>query len=334
MDAADPVTHLIAATKLYPNLARFVDEFRSRRGRDLPAWPDWCFLPMSGWYAIVCEENKVPVLGPELAADVGRLAAIGTWRYSQGIYRLDRKLFAALADSKVSGPLPSEVFFRLPEWCVYVETRGLSYLGENMHGFWAHLEWDANTERTELRFLVHSEVGLNPVPVHIGPWTVSEALERVFDEAAVQAEAANLTFDKMSPKAVRDQAAGVFSEQLKPLISVLLYLCSDMPELDNHRQPRVSPSRPKAKKTKEDIRFFPASGPTFWDVGSSAAAKLRDLGEVEPTGRRVRPHLRRGHWHGYWTGKMSESNRKFVYKWLTPMLVAAAEEEDEEPGIP
>ncbi|MGC6378155.1 hypothetical protein ACNO7L_10190 [Bisgaard Taxon 45] len=35
-----------------------------------------------------------------------------------------------------------------------------------------------------------------------------------------------------------------------------------------------------------------------------------------------RPHIRRAHWHGYWTGKRDEpENRKFDLKWLPPFAV-------------
>ena len=58
--------------------------------------------------------NRVP--------DVGLLAAIGTWRYSQGIYRFDDSVYEALRDTVPSGDMPVDVLYRLPEWCVYIET--------------------------------------------------------------------------------------------------------------------------------------------------------------------------------------------------------------------
>ena len=37
---------------LYPNAWKQVDEFRASR-KELGDWPDWCFLPLAGTYAIV-----------------------------------------------------------------------------------------------------------------------------------------------------------------------------------------------------------------------------------------------------------------------------------------
>jgi len=316
-----PETHLRAAMRLYPDTSRMVDEFRSDKGRGLPDWPAWCFMPMAGWYAVVSQGNIDKLLPgrrlpPQLITDVGRLAAIGTWRYSQGVYRLDADLQAAIADTIIVGDIPSEVLFRLPEWCVYIETPGRTWCGDTLHGFWCHLEFDVNAHRNELRLLLDTEKILIPVPVHIGPWTVTEAIDRMASEAAKQAGLANLHFDK-NPEQVQQLAADI-----NPLISMLLYLCSDEPDIDDARVPGSSPSRPKPVKTKKGWRLFPAEKPRIWTVGGKIGAQLRsaqaDL--AEQTGRSVKAHLRRGHWHGFWKGPR-EGERKFFYRWMMPMII-------------
>jgi len=81
-----PQMHLIAAGRLYPKARRQADQFRADRGKGaLPAWPSWCHLPMAAWYAIV-SEGKGP-LPLDRTGNVGRLAALGSWRVTQGIYR-------------------------------------------------------------------------------------------------------------------------------------------------------------------------------------------------------------------------------------------------------
>lgn len=150
MDAPRPKQHLIAAARLYPKAWQHVNEMRAGRGIDLPAWPDWCYLPIAGWYSIVCADAGVPVLDHrhlKLIGDIGRLAALGTWRMTQGVYRFDPELFAALVDTPITGDLPADLFYRLPEWCVYIETPGQQWLGTDLYGFFAHMEWDANTGR-------------------------------------------------------------------------------------------------------------------------------------------------------------------------------------------
>lgn len=314
-----PVEHLNTAMKLYPNIGQKVDDFRAAKGKQLPEWPDWCFLPMAAWYAIVADSNGTAQVPLNLMGDVAQLAAIGCWRYSQGIYRIDPDLLQALTDSPVSGRLPTDVLFRLPEWCVYIETPGCHWMGQPLHGFWAHLEWDANTGRTELRILLDCEDRLAPLVLHIGAWTITEAVDRMMSEARQQAQSRGFSLPN------RPDDVQLTGAEINPLISLLLYLCSEEPEIDDARQPGTAPARPQPKKTKRGWRLFPPSKPRLWTVGATLGEALRQANTGEHTGRTVRPHLRRGHWHGYWTGPR-RGDRRFVYRWISPLVVAGADE--------
>lgn len=315
-----PVDHLAAAMRLYPGAPGMIDCFRAGRGKDLPDWPDWCFLPLAAWYAIVSADAGLDALPPHLVGDVGRLAAIGTWRYSQGVYQFHPDLRAALTDTIVAGPLPSEVLLRLPEWAVYIETPGRHWFNQPLHGFWAHLEWDANDGRRELRLLLDCQQDLLPIPLHLGAWTVTEAVDRMVDEMRRQAATIGVTVP-VAPEAVQDLAATV-----NPLLSPLLYLCSDEPEIDDARQPGGRPGRPRPKKTKRGWRLFPADGPRIWTVGQELGAALRQARTGEAAGSTRRAHLRRAHWHGYWTGP--RDRQRFIYRWIAPHLVGGREDPD------
>ncbi len=312
-----PIHHLNAVVKLYPNISAWVDEFREDSGKGLPKWPDWCFLPMAAWYAIVSTANKVRTLPLHLVGDVSKLAAIGTWRYSQGIYHVDNTLLNELIDSPISGSIPSEVLYRLPEWCLYIETPDLHWLNDKLYGFWVHLEWDANSGRSELRLLLDTENALIGIPLHIGAWTVTEAVDRAMAVSKLHGENAGISFP-FTPDAVQSIAT-----EINPLISVLLYLCSQEPDIDDTITPQSFPERPRPKKTKKGWRLFPADKPRVWAVGASLGQKLRQslsAEQGEPTNRTVRAHLRRGHWHGYWKGA-HQGERKFIYKWIPPIVV-------------
>ena len=51
-----PGNILHSFSRLYPDAWKHVDEFRARR-KELGNWPDWCFLPLAGTYAIVSNEG-------------------------------------------------------------------------------------------------------------------------------------------------------------------------------------------------------------------------------------------------------------------------------------
>lgn len=319
-----PRDHLVAAGRLYPNAWRQVDEIRAVRGREgMPNWPDWCFMPMAGCYAIVSGGGPMRVLLQD-AGDIGRLAALGAWRVTQGIYRFDPALYEAIVTTPVDGDLPHDVLYRLPEWCVYVETPGLEWLNSQMHGFFAHLEWDANTKRPELRLLIDSEADLTPIPLHLGPWSLAESIARMLDVA-------NIHFRDAGHDTVPDDFIGEFCSRIEPMVSLLLYLCSQNAEIGNGM---LTPALPIPKRTRKGLRLFPPDKPTTWDVGIRLGSALRRAHHAEETGRSgthagQRPHVRRAHWHGFRSGPMKRhdgteipaAERAFILKWLPPIPV-------------
>ena len=319
-----PRDHLVAANKLYPDAWRAADDFRADRGRDgLPDWPQWCYLPLAGWYAIVSGggAGRVP---PQRIGDVGRLGALGAWRATQGIYRFDPALYQAIIDTPVDGDLPHDVLYRLPEWCVYVETADMIWNDSPLHGFFAHLEWDANTGRPELRLLLDAEKDLAPIPLHLGPWSLAESISRMNDVATIQAMGAGLG-------SMPAGLGGVIRTWVEPLVSLLLYLCSQNAEIGDGTRAPVTPA---PTRTKKGWRMFPPDKPTTWDVGVRLGAALRRAYHGEATGQGgthagPRPHIRRAHWHGFRTGPMKRADgseiaaaeRVLSLRWLPPIAV-------------
>lgn len=328
----NPKKYLEYYSKLYPEAWKQVDKFREGRGKDLPFWPEWCFLPLSGYYAIVSTEaaaQGIDILSPEghyLLNDIGVMGALGAWRVTQGVYRFDPDVYREVIDTPLTGDLPHEIFFNLPEWCVYVETPGLSFLDISLNGFFAYLEYDPETQRKELRIVTdHSKedlVILVSQVLHLGSWSILEALERAVAEAKQQ-QREKLLWSHMPVEGYR-----TLVEDFIPLISLLLYICSANGDIgDEQRQP----ARPQPKKTKKGVRMFPAPKVYTWDVGVRMGAALRRAkaaaapekvvskdSDIPHSGKR--PHIRRAHWHGYWTGPR-DGERKFVLKWLSPMLI-------------
>lgn len=145
--------HLRAVAGRYPLAWDQIASFRRER-KDLGDWPAWCYCPLAGAYAVVSGGGD-QVVPPGRGLDVGVVGALAAWRATQGVYRIDPDLLPALWDTPVSGALPDDLLFRLPEWCVYVETsHAPTIAGERLAGFFAHLEYDANGARAELRVLL------------------------------------------------------------------------------------------------------------------------------------------------------------------------------------
>ena len=309
-----PLKHLQAFGKLYSDAWRQVDEFRQDRGTDLPNWPDWCFLPMAAFYAIVSRRVNVMRLSLDTIGDVARLSALGTWRVTQGIYRFDPDLAKALIASPLVGAIPVEMLMKLPEWCLYIETPDYHFNGKPLYGFFVHLEFDTNNSGTELRFLMDGDTGLTPYVLHVGKWTITEAMDRSTREASKQADSAAIDFNYEASRDVTESVA----MEIRPLISLLMYLCSEDPE---YKGGAKTNGRPAPIKTKKGWRLFPPDKPKTVIVGATIGTALRaaeaNSGGVSGTSKR--PHIRGGHWHGYWKGKRGEQT--LSYRWLPPMAI-------------
>ena len=313
-----PIQHLNKISKKYPNGWSQINMFRTSKGDDLPDWPDWCFLPFAAWAAIVSEGRNLTM---QQAGDISILAALGTWRYTQGIYRFDNELYKELIKTEINSDLPSDLFFRLKEWCVYVDTPE----NPDFYGFFAHLEHDIKTGAPELRLLIDYEDSLTPIILHLGDWSVEKALGKSIQTSIEIQKNQNFpsalinTTEQFSPILIESQ-----SKIAKQCISLLLYLCSEEPDIDP--VDNVYPKNPIPKKIKNSFKFFPPNKPKMWGIGNQIGKQLRDTDVLHIDNDEhssPKAHIRRAHWHGYWLGQRGSQNKKFIYKWISPIFVNA-----------
>lgn len=340
--------------RVYPEAWKQVDQFRSERGKELPWWPQWCYLPMAAAYAIVSKRiadecgmdmnNAFQGKSSVLIADVSIIAALAAWRVTQGIYSFDPDVYQAIIETPVTGDIPHDVLFGLPEWCVYIETPELEIFGKRLHGFFTHLEYDVNDGRKELRFLLDiiddttgSIPALAPQIMHLGPWSLKESINRMIQESIRVSESSGGANPFEGNPEYRDKASTLIGNEIQPLVSLVLYLCSANCEINGERDRK--PQYPQPVKTKKGKRIFPPSKVTTWDVGvrmGAAIRKVRNEAQREPDQREQvneqarrspRAHIRRSHWHGYWTGPKNDPDaRKFILNWISPVLVGEGED--------
>lgn len=311
--------HLHEWRRYYPGAFDFLDECHRGKGQDgLPDWPDWCYAPIAAAASAWMQWGY----GPENAGTITGLAA---WRMTQGIYRIDPSLYGSLIDTPVTGDLPTDAIFQLPEWCVYVETpESVSYADHPVHGAFAWLEHDVNHGHSELRMLLdidHSAgPNLYPCIIHLGG-TIEEGIERARQEILKRA--------RLDPSTATD----AWIEPSQKIVSLLLYMCSVV-DYQRNGQPGL-PVNPVGKKTKRGLRIFAPQNSTTWDVGVRMGAALRAAYHREqaeqdatPTGRRVRPHVRRAHWHTFLSGprlrdgeRIPPADRRRYVRWVPPIPV-------------
>lgn len=222
-----------------------------------------------------------------MVEDAGRLACLAAWRCTQGVYRFDPELYAALITTPVTR-LPAEILTLMPEWGVYIEAPGL---GE-FDGFFACCDYNPRLRLPVLLLLLQMPDNLVPVSIPIIDGMLSEAM---------------------------NIAALGFAEWYQPLVSLVLYICSVTADFSHYTL-----GRPAPVPTRRGPRIFPPEKPVIIPTGAETGALLRasrggsrQYSQNLPGGKRVAPHIRRAHWHSYWVGKP----RRPEIRWMRPILV-------------
>ena len=98
--------------------------------------------------------------------------------------------------------------------------------------------------------------------------------------------------------------------------NALAYICSSNADIKVSYKPNVAKRRDGKRR----------STATWHEVGFRIGAELRAYertkSERKPhQGGTMRPHMRRAHWHHFWTGTRN-GERKLVLKWVPPTMVA------------
>lgn len=257
MTALHPAAaHLRAVSRDYPGCWKAYDAFRQDR-RELGDWPEWCYCPMAAAYAIVSGGGPNR-LGLDRIGEVARLAALAAWRPTQGIYRFAPALRAAILAQPPPAVLPCDRLYRLPAWCLYLELHDL----DPLRGVFAHLEWDANAQRPELRLLFDraDPDALVPLPLHLGPWPLGVALDEMARQARQQAV-------RLHVPAPGDPAA--LAALAAPVVALLSYLAD--PAADYARPPWPEPKRSRDKDGGRIWKLFPPKHPTLHLIGAAHA---------------------------------------------------------------
>lgn len=256
------------------------------------------------------------------------ITTMACWRMTQGIYRVDPAVYESLIQTPLTGDLPADVLLRLPEWCIYVETPGLSVhrldggARIDLRGCFARID----TEEPGARNLV---LTLDmPVADHLE----SQAIPlRGNLDAALEAAMAEW-------QAVDASVRAALRAYIEPIINLLLYICAVGDVTGKHGQP----GNPALKNTRRGgWRLFAADGPRTWDVGVRMGAALRAAYLAAETGQGgehagPRGHIRRAHWHGFRSGprkredgtEIAAHQRPFDLRWLPPIPVNLATVDD------
>ena len=386
-DTPRPLIVLSLFRGLFPGLWEDLEGARSNArltGATTPEWPGWCFMPTSvaavtayrGMYGVLPPDGKSFYEGLRrhpLGASVSDVAAaLFGWRMAKGVYRYDKDVFRKLFETPVTGKLPTEVLYRLPEWCPYIEVpgagivyeglpgkggdaRGGEEVGAMVRGFWMFLDFAGRGLPDRLYFVADAERfdesdGSMSLEFPAYALTLSgETLEECVGATARATVGIEALIKGGVPEEEVERevasAAGVIRSAVSRLLSVGLYLCAEDAEVVAEDGSGALPANPAPKKTKKrGEKLFAAEGVKEWNVawrlGAQIRAAEREAAEREAEaggeGARKRPHIRRAHWHSFWTGPRDPARaheRKKAVKWLPPLAVNARESSEDMPAV-
>jgi len=273
---------------------------------------------------------------PILMLTAERAAMLYAWRTTKLEFRFDSDLARELLDTPVTDDIPANILNRLPASCIYVTLP--EGTGE-WAGFFAFLDQRDRKAPPVLRIFRDSP-GKWPSQVFVLPISggslsaaVAQSNQKFQELAQGALEAAGDLSAAAKALASPDKVAYEL-RQLEKILSLLLYLCAEKPDLPDDYAPRAY----REKGTGSLRRITPPEQVQVWPVGARIGAVFRKAEQAQNSpnsagelGTTVRPHVRRAHWHTYWVGAKSAS--RATLRWVSPVLVGVKSKDDAIPAV-
>lgn len=312
----------LTLVRLWPKMANGcyeqLDNCQSAKFKGEMDWPDYCLLPINAAFTYLV--HGLDLSSEDAAAGCAELTACWTWRQNKIIYSFDADMTALLAeqaeDVKDTDILPADLLMHLPYPCIYIKAPGLLKYTD---GFWAWMDFDINRCAPELRIQWVCENMKHSFPqvLHIIPGgTFADCF---LDTIQTTME------HKVEPIDVSKPAES--SRTILKAIQLLLYLVAENADIEDE-PPSTRIVRDSANKKISRIVRDKASEVQAKNVGVRIGSAIRRVkanaasfkNDSSGTGSAKRPHMRRGHWHNYWTGP-KDGERQLVLKWTAPTMI-------------
>lgn len=328
-----------------PQIWKFVNDMAKERfGKHKNNCSQYSFLPTSMYmhFHYLYTKRKTESFDEWRRTDIGgkysystMLAAICPWIYTKQIYEFDDEFVKELVKTPYEGKVPLQVLQKFPNFSIYIKANIDCMEVPNMPnvrcaGFFcciADRDFAKGSDRT-LIFVKHFVDKHKPEDVFVdsvmlplygdldimGHYDHSEKLHRE------KLEKIGHDFT-VSDKARKD--SNNLALDVKKLINIVLYLCStNLDVVDKTPGVKRHPFKLHWGGRKvSKFQLLAALSPKVFVVGEKIGSQLREEDRLAKASTNpIRPHVRRAHWHGYWTGPRT-GERDFILKWIPPTLV-------------
>lgn len=274
------------------------------------------------WKKGLKEGDMMPING----IDFTSICTIGTWRYSKGIYKVDDLIAKNLLKTDISIKIPSTLLLNQPEWSIFVDTTNFDIFlkDKKVIGFWSNINCfhTATSTYSDQNFLIITplfESGfaeMLSVSILLNP-NKNQTIEEITDSIP------KILGKFAEPNSRTNEQITEINDFKKRVVQILLLICQPEPDLsEDKKQITALNNRTYPVKIKSQLRLFEAKKIRRFDVGLRIGNELRQsIADYLNSGKKVEPHLRRAHWHGYWKGSQKQNEQIFFYKWIPPILV-------------
>lgn len=327
-----PLDFLKKLSARYPGIWDEVEQFRVLNGSSSTLiWEPWCYLPTIASLSILQQLSgikgdlhQLPRDQIEAIASVASyFSALAPWRKSKEVYVMDEAMQELLFDQGGDLALDADILLHLPYPCFYIQfSPAVVFAGEQYHGVFVYLDDNFVEHQQQLTLVYLQPDGESTmiVPVHLEAKTISESMAIT---------------ERLIMRTLPDRASAVAQqfELLRRTMQLVLYICAQNAE--------ITPSPEQASHTKRSsagVIVDRYAEIRKWDVGirvGNAVRNYRRQQETTPVDDLVRthasprPHMRRGHWHHFWTGpKNKPAERKLILQWVAPTFVTASHKGD------
>lgn len=268
---------------------------------------------------------------PDLT-DIAILSGLYSWRKYKEIYSFDSdfaELLMQSADDEFTVPISTLLSTPYPSF--YVQIDGENSLGAK--GFFCsydYILWDKEVSNGTGRQLTLNFLAVYENKYLGCPLVIREGLN--IKEAM---KWMNMLMSESTGEIIYDPELIQFTHDfITKALQLVLYICAANADISENPQQKQITRKPtvgnQPKDTLREVRK--------WDVGYRIGSSIRkSTNEAQIPERSMkkhhtlspkRPHVRKGHFHHYWVGSKSDNSRVLVLKWVAPMFINTALDEE------
>lgn len=268
------------------------------------------------------------------------------WQHTKSVYTFDESFLTELIETDID-EIPSHIFSNFPEWCVYIDTDILNEDGmPKINGFFAYPLY-SETEMTYIALLLVFEykdiqsdlcnikTGFNDIVVDFknGIINIGQIIKDHDVSNSTVNEYVKWKFDKFRMEQPFEYIQNnrrqmeKFKRHLSNCLNLLMYICTEDKDITRNGIDINTKPVQYTKNKNNNLQIKTKDKFQYLKVGARVGKAIRESKNNDSESLyRVRPHLRKGHWHKYWIGSRKEElahERQITLKWIPPIMINA-----------